>query len=137
MSKTPESKFEYASEAELINQFNTYMKDPKNVEEGTNYLYDSLVDEVILGLVFEMHHAIKSGSAALVLEKSSNHQDTAQYTIVDAPDVDVFGSSNTKKAIDCTCPNCDRLVACSRFAPHLEKCMGKNTNIELVAKSHC
>ena len=40
------------------------------------------------------------------------------------PDMDVFGSTNTKKAVDCTCPNCDRPVASSRFAPHLEKCMG-------------
>lgn len=39
--------------------------------------------------------------------------------------MDVFGSTNTKKAVDCTCPNCDRPVASSRFAPHLEKCMGK------------
>lgn len=41
------------------------------------------------------------------------------------PDMDVFGSANTKKTIDCVCPNCDRPVASSRFAPHLEKCMGK------------
>lgn len=41
------------------------------------------------------------------------------------PDMDIFGSANTKKTIDCTCPNCDRPVASSRFAPHLEKCMGK------------
>lgn len=47
-----------------------------------------------------------------------------KYKLIDLPDVDVFGSSNVKKAIDCTCPNCDRLVAASRFAPHLEKCMG-------------
>lgn len=42
------------------------------------------------------------------------------------PDTDIFGSANTKKAVDCTCPNCERPVASSRFAPHLEKCMGKN-----------
>lgn len=24
-----------------------------------------------------------------------------------------------------SCPNCDRVVAAARFAPHLEKCMGK------------
>lgn len=38
--------------------------------------------------------------------------------------MDVFGSTNTKKAVDCVCPNCDRPVASLRFAPHLEKCMG-------------
>lgn len=45
------------------------------------------------------------------------------------PDMDVFGSANTKKAVDCTCPNCDRPVASSRFAPHLEKCMGIKMNL--------
>lgn len=48
-----------------------------------------------------------------------------RFGIVDMPDMDVFGSTNTKKAVDCVCPNCDRPVASSRFAPHLEKCMGK------------
>lgn len=42
--------------------------------------------------------------------------------------MDVFGSTNTKKAVDCVCPNCERPVASSRFAPHLEKCMGKFTS---------
>lgn len=39
-------------------------------------------------------------------------------------DSDVFGTSNVRKALDFPCPNCDRPVASSRFAPHLEKCMG-------------
>lgn len=52
-----------------------------------------------------------------------------RFTLVDMPDMDVFGSTNTKKAIDCTCPNCERPVASSRFAPHLEKCMGKHQSI--------
>lgn len=47
-----------------------------------------------------------------------------RYALVDLPDMDVFGIANTKKAIDCVCPNCERPVASSRFAPHLEKCMG-------------
>jgi SAGA-associated factor 11 len=124
MSKTPESNFEYSSESELLSQFNTAMKDPKNVEEGTNYLFDSLVDEILLGIVFEIHHANKTGIDILGLDAATG-DDNAEFKIINAPDVDVFGSSHTKKAIDCTCPNCDRLVACSRFAPHLEKCMGK------------
>uniref|UniRef100_A0A1B0C8V7 SAGA-associated factor 11 n=1 Tax=Lutzomyia longipalpis TaxID=7200 RepID=A0A1B0C8V7_LUTLO len=40
---------------------------------------------------------------------------------------------NAKKAIDCTCPNCDRSVAASRFAPHLEKCMGMGRNSSRIA----
>lgn len=50
------------------------------------------------------------------------------------PDMDVFGSTNTKKAVDCTCPNCDRPVASSRFAPHLEKCMGMKMKFKTKKK---
>lgn len=40
--------------------------------------------------------------------------------------VDVFGVSTTSLPIDhVSCPNCARRVAASRFAPHLDKCMGR------------
>lgn len=48
-----------------------------------------------------------------------------RFSLVDKPNMDVFGSTNTKKTIDCTCPNCKRTVASIIFASHLEKCMGK------------
>lgn len=32
-----------------------------------------------------------------------------------------------------TCPNCDRLVAAARFAPHLEKCMGMGRNSSRIS----
>lgn len=60
-----------------------------------------------------------------------------KYKLIDLPDVDVFGSASVKKAIDCTCPNCDRLVAASRFAPHLEKCMGKSWNVLASVQIMC
>jgi len=38
-----------------------------------------------------------------------------------------------KKAYDCCCPNCGRTQAASRFAPHLEKCMGMEGNSARMA----
>lgn len=55
---------EYANEAELINEFKEYMSDPENVEKAALYLYDSLVDEAILGTVLEIHYYQKTGLAA-------------------------------------------------------------------------
>lgn len=115
------STIEYATEIELLTQYKNYMKDPANIESGANYLLNSLIDETVLGLVFEVHHARKTGTTEAL---DGNPEDTKPFSITDSPDLDVFGMGNTKKAIDCTCPNCDRLVAASRFAPHLEKCMG-------------
>lgn len=51
-------------------------------------------------------------------------EDNDKFQLIDLPNVDVFGTANVKKAFECSCPNCDRLVAANRFAPHLEKCMG-------------
>lgn len=113
---------EYSSEAELMSEFYNYMSDPTNVETATNYLFHSLLDEAILGVVFEVHYELKTGTSDAV---EGQPEDSKPYNIVDAPDFDVFGSNTAKKQMDCNCPNCDRLVAASRFAPHLEKCMGK------------
>lgn len=51
---------EYSSEAELLAEFKNYMSNPENVEKATNYLYNALVDEAILGCVFEFHYLAKT-----------------------------------------------------------------------------
>ena len=53
--------------------------------------------------------------------------------IVDEKGVDVFGQVPTKKQYECVCPNCQRNLAASRFAPHLEKCMGMGRNSSRIA----
>jgi SAGA-associated factor 11 len=52
---------------------------------------------------------------------------------VDRFGVDVFGQPPTKKQFECVCPNCQRNMAASRFAPHLEKCMGMGRNSSRIA----
>ena len=55
--------------------------------------------------------------------------------------VDVFGVPLTtitglpslKTVPQIECPNCNRTLAASRFAPHLEKCMGMGRNSSRVA----
>lgn len=130
MSENDSIHIEYADETELLNEFQAYMSDPEIREKAANYLLESLVDEAILGVVFETHHAYKTGSCAAI---EGQPEDCKPFKIVDLPDVDVFGSSNSKKAIECTCPNCNRQVAASRFAPHLEKCMGMGRNSSRIA----
>ena len=42
-----------------------------------------------------------------------------------APGVDIFGNApNAMQLADLECMECKRKVASSRFAPHLEKCLG-------------
>ncbi|KAJ8684576.1 hypothetical protein QAD02_020368 [Eretmocerus hayati] len=49
------------------------------------------------------------------------------------PGLDVFGQHPIKKSQECNCPNCNRGVAASRFATHLEKCMGMGRNSSRIA----
>lgn len=54
--------------------------------------------------------------------------------IVDQPGVDIFGQVyNQWKNKECVCPNCNRSIAASRFAPHLEKCLGMGRNSSRIA----
>ena len=45
----------------------------------------------------------------------------------------MFGQVPMKKQYDCVCPNCQCKLAASRFAPHLEKCMGMGRNSSRLA----
>ena len=42
-------------------------------------------------------------------------------------------AAGSKKPAECVCPNCQRNMAASRFAPHLEKCMGMGRNSSRLA----
>lgn len=125
------------------------------------------MEDACLGLCFEVHRAVKQGyffldetdqesmkefgmclSAKMVIFFDFFCLLTAcalinVIEIVDQPGVDIFGQVyNQWKNKECECPNCKRLIAASRFAPHLEKClgMGRNSsriaNRRLVGKGH-
>lgn len=113
---------EYDSVRELVQEFRYWMADPANVETATDYLYQSLLDEMVLGVAYEVHYAHRTG---IMEALEGTPEDPTPFTLVRGPDVDVFGNSCTKIQMDCTCPKCDRAVAASRFATHLEKCMGE------------
>lgn len=61
MNESTSSQVEYPNEAALLDEFKQYMCDPLNIERATNYLYNSLVDESIMGVVFELHYLHKTG----------------------------------------------------------------------------
>ena len=116
-------------------------------------VFDELVDDAILGLAFEVHRSVKTGAYLLgEFDESEgitkNSSGTNNSSIVQEGQVgnnsyalDVFGQtiSNTsgvpplKKQCECVCPNCQRNLAASRFAPHLEKCMGMGRHSSRIA----
>ncbi|XP_077068305.1 ataxin-7-like protein 3 isoform X4 [Siphateles boraxobius] len=100
--------------------------DNTKLEALAHDVYSDLVEDACLGLCFEVHRAVKQGYFFL--------DDTDQEKIVDQPGVDIFGQVyNQWKNKECVCPNCSRSIAASRFAPHLEKCLGMGRNSSRIA----
>ncbi|XP_065166993.1 SAGA-associated factor 11 homolog [Atheta coriaria] len=76
---------------------------------------DNLIDELTLGIIFEVHRA-----ATLIGLDPEPDQST---THIDPDSHDIFGNDILVQD-NCDCPKCDRVLAISRFASHLEQCMG-------------
>eukprot|EP01112_Ceratiomyxa_fruticulosa_P005705 TRINITY_DN1654_c0_g1_i3.p1 TRINITY_DN1654_c0_g1~~TRINITY_DN1654_c0_g1_i3.p1 ORF type:complete len:731 (+),score=185.64 TRINITY_DN1654_c0_g1_i3:1220-3412(+) len=77
-------------------------------------IFDELIDDVILDIVFDMHRKAKTGQLDL------------GSVISNTPGYDIFGQSYTalSNSLSTECLNCGRQFAASRYAPHLEKCLG-------------
>ena len=114
-------------------------EDPEEVDFLAEAVFDDLLDEVVLGVGFDVHQAAKTHVADLAVLTSTPK--TASTTSTSVLGVDVFGQVITtasgvpplKKQPECVCPNCQRNLAASRFAPHLEKCMGMGRNSSRLA----
>uniref|UniRef100_A0A8C2GMU4 Ataxin-7-like protein 3 n=1 Tax=Cyprinus carpio TaxID=7962 RepID=A0A8C2GMU4_CYPCA len=75
--------------------------------------------------------AVKQGYFFL---DETDQESMKDFEIVDQPGVDIFGQVyNQWKNKECVCPNCSRSIAASRFAPHLEKCLGMGRNSSRIA----
>lgn len=91
-----------------------------------------LIDEEALGVAFEMHRAIKLGYYELVYPDDSSYE---KHDVIDVKGYDIFGNTpqSLQKNLDCQCPNCERTLGATKFAPHLEKCMGMGRNSSRIA----
>ncbi|XP_075767318.1 ataxin-7-like protein 3 isoform X1 [Pelodiscus sinensis] len=105
--------------------------DNSKLEAIAHEIYTDLVEDACLGLCFEVHRAVKCGYFFL---DDTDPDSMKDFEIVDQPGVDIFGQVyNQWKNKECVCPNCSRSIAASRFAPHLEKCLGMGRNSSRIA----
>ncbi|XP_058625020.1 ataxin-7-like protein 3 isoform X2 [Onychostoma macrolepis] len=105
--------------------------DNTKLEALAHDVYSDLVEDACLGLCFEVHRAVKQGYFFL---DETDQESMKDFEIVDQPGVDIFGQVyNQWKTKECVCPNCSRSIAASRFAPHLEKCLGMGRNSSRIA----
>ncbi|OCT62203.1 ataxin-7-like protein 3 isoform X1 [Xenopus laevis] len=105
--------------------------DNSKLEAIAHEIYTDLIEDTCLGLSFEVHRAAKCGYFLL---DETDPDSVKDFEIVDQPGVDIFGQVyNQWKSKECVCPNCNRSIAASRFAPHLEKCLGMGRNSSRIA----
>ncbi|XP_026535570.1 ataxin-7-like protein 3 [Notechis scutatus] len=105
--------------------------DNSKLEALAHDIYTDLIEDACLGLCFEVHRAVKCGYFFL---DDTDPDSMKDFEIVDQPGLDIFGQVyNQWKTKECVCPNCSRSIAASRFAPHLEKCLGMGRNSSRIA----
>ncbi|BDA47504.1 probable Ataxin-7-like protein 3 [Coccomyxa sp. Obi] len=101
--------------------------------------YSDLVEEILTDIAVQTHRSIRTGTVSK--ESLPKTCKVASSTDQKPPPplppgkagkgvlVDVFGQVLTQQPRDeVTCVHCGRRIAASRFAPHLEKCLGKGRN---------
>lgn len=107
--------------AKLSEDLRGIVSNPQLLRSSTEKFFNNLVDELTLGIIFDTHRKAKTRAFDFDDEEDG-------IEIERGEDIETFSQYNIKKTQDCVCPYCDRAVAATRFATHLERCMveGKN-----------
>ncbi|KAI9109194.1 hypothetical protein K1719_019817 [Acacia pycnantha] len=103
----------------------------------SSHFFLDILDSIIVDVASECHRIARLGldrnleeeeeelrlsaqARARVADSSNNNEVNGKYV------VDIFGQTHPPVASEIfDCMNCGRTIAAGRFAPHLEKCMGK------------
>ncbi|KAJ8897942.1 hypothetical protein PR048_003300 [Dryococelus australis] len=99
-------------------QFVNFMRVAENANYTCESVLETLLDEMLLGIAFNVHYEAKKGFIDVEEEKVEEKLEENKNT-------DIFGEPiMQKKTQKCVCPTCKHSLAASRFAPHLAKCLG-------------
>lgn len=136
-------------------------RNQKDLETFSQNIYNELIDDVIFGVILQIHRASKLGYI-MYMDPDLDSQFLEHFKMYS--DYDVLGifsnfsetntnntgnskassngnagrngqssNSNSLLKYECHCPNCGRSLAAIRFAPHLEKCMGMGRSSSRIA----
>lgn len=110
-----------------------------------SHFFEDLLESVIIDVASESHRISRLGldrnldeeeeelrlsaeARARVADPSNSGEANSKYV------VDIFGQTHPPVANEIfDCMNCGRSIMAGRFAPHLEKCMGKGRKARLKA----
>ncbi|KAM1753461.1 hypothetical protein ACFX12_006040 [Malus domestica] len=109
----------------------------------SSHVFGDLLDSIIVDVASECHRIAKLGldrnfeeeeeelrlsaqARVRVADPSNSGEANSKYV------VDIFGQNHPSVASEVfECMNCGRSIVAGRFAPHLEKCMGKGRKARL------
>ncbi|CAI8596993.1 unnamed protein product [Vicia faba] len=109
----------------------------------SSHFFCDLLDSVIVDVASECHRIAKLGldanldeedeelklsaqARARLADPSNSNESNGKYV------VDIFGQTHPTVANEIfDCMNCNRSIVAGKFAPHLEKCMGKGRKARL------
>ncbi|KAI6219681.1 SAGA-associated factor 11 [Aphelenchoides besseyi] len=100
-------------------------------------VYSFFLDALITNTVVKCHRDISLNEAVgLNCKNESEMPVTPSLNPYNGPSTsnEIPPSSSSKKQIECICYTCKRVIAASRLAPHLEKCIGLGRNSSRVAR---
>lgn len=101
----------------------------------SSHVFGDLLDSIIVDVASECHRITRLGLDRNLEEEEEELRLSAQARVADPSSssdgsnknmVDIFGQTHPAIASEIfDCMNCGRPIVAGRFAPHLEKCMGK------------
>uniref|UniRef100_A0A0M3I3V5 SAGA-associated factor 11 n=1 Tax=Ascaris lumbricoides TaxID=6252 RepID=A0A0M3I3V5_ASCLU len=101
--------------------------------EIVDSFYNYLLESVLLVPIFKIHRIAKIAKTVGPITSTLKEEPSSQLE-----EFDIFGNANIpqkpQKNMEVYCDECKRTIAASRFAPHLEKCMGMGRNSSRVAR---
>ncbi|KAI8084958.1 uncharacterized protein BX664DRAFT_338188 [Halteromyces radiatus] len=120
--KEQNSKIEDLQKTQAVLQSQTEPKTPRPAPTIANMalsLLGDLLDECIYDVLYDVHKDMKqSYDTCQICQTKCRHH-------VQRPGCDIFGKSyNVNNLPSYECVNCQKTIASTRYAPHLEKCLG-------------
>ncbi|KAJ1376447.1 SAGA complex, Sgf11 subunit [Sesbania bispinosa] len=118
-------------------------ENPSPHSQLSSHFFWDLLDSIIVDVASECHRVARLGLDSNLEEEDEELKLSAQARVRVADTnnsseangkyvVDIFGQTHPPVATEIfECMNCRRPIAAGRFAPHLEKCMGKGRKARL------
>ncbi|KAK9841974.1 hypothetical protein WJX81_002182 [Elliptochloris bilobata] len=122
-----------AKRIEFVQRLKADLADSNSVAAQTVAAYTELIDELVKDVAVEVHRGVNIGLDDLRNVEANRELPPTSAVPGRSAKVDVFGQVISQQVDDVRCKHCKRLINGSRFAQHLEKCLGKGRNAARAA----